>query len=111
MILIYHHHCKFSQYSTMLFINYLNSFMLLYVGSDEMQIFVLKTWDGDFISLEVKTSDTIRDVKVKILDKLEIPVDDQILLYEEQPLQNSNTLLHYSIPENATLHLRLRLRG
>ena len=83
--------------------------MLLYV--DVMQIFVLKTWNGDLISLEVKASDTIGSVKLKILDKLEISTEDQILLYKKQPLQDGFTLLHYSIPEKATLHLRLRLRG
>ena len=76
-----------------------------------MQIFVLQEWNENVISLEVSTSDSIGDIKLKIAGKLEKPTDDQILLYEEQPLHDSCTLLYYSIPEKATLHLQLRLRG
>ena len=76
-----------------------------------MQIFVLPTWDDKVISLEVRASDTIENVKLKISDKLEIPTEDQILLYKEQPLQDVYTLLQYEIPEKSTLNLRLRLKG
>lgn len=77
-----------------------------------MQIYVLQTWNGKVISLKVKSSDTIENVRLKISEKLEIPMDDKIIFYKEQPLlQESRTLREYSIPEKATLHLRLRLRG
>ena len=77
-----------------------------------MQISVLKSWNKDVILLEVKTSDTIGNVKLKISDKLEIPTDDQVLLYEEKLLQDSHNILHYKIPEKAEpLELRKRLRG
>ena len=76
-----------------------------------MRIFVQRTWDGYTIPLEVKGPDTIGNVKSKISEKLNIPTDQQILLYKEQPLQNSHTILHYGIPEKATLQLRLKLKG
>lgn len=76
-----------------------------------MKIFVLQTWTGTTISLQVKGTDTIGSVKSAISDRLEVPTNDQILLYREQLLQVNFTLLDYEIPENATLHLRLRLGG
>ena len=77
-----------------------------------MTIFVQPTWDQRIReSLEVNPIDTIGDIKSKLSLKLGIPSDDQILLYNEQPLWNSCTLLHYKIPKRATLDLRLRLRG
>ena len=76
-----------------------------------MKIFVLQTWDRNVESLEVKPSDTIGNIKSKISGKLGILTDDQILLYKIQPLKDYWTLLHYRIPEGATLDLRLKLRG
>lgn len=69
------------------------------------------TWDNSTTSLEVKISNTIGNVKLKISEKLEIPTNDQILIYNEQPLQDSHTLRHYRIQRGETLDLRLKLRG
>lgn len=76
-----------------------------------METFVVQTWNGSVISLETRISDTIGNVKSKISDKLGIPADDLILLYEEQPLQDGYTLLHYEIQKKPTLDLRQRLKG
>ena len=76
-----------------------------------MQIFVLQTWNGHVESLEVEPSDTIGNIKSKISAKLRISTEDMILLYKEQPLQDSYTLLELGIPKQAILHLQLRLRG
>ena len=76
-----------------------------------MKIFVLQTWNRNVISLEVRASDTIGNVKFTISEELGIPAEDQILLYKKQLLQDDRTLLDYRIPEKATLALRLRLRG
>ena len=77
-----------------------------------MRIFVHQTWEkGSRESLEVNPSDTIGNIKSKLSGKLGILTDDQILLYKKQPLRDFNTLLDYSIPKEAVLDLRLRLRG
>ena len=76
-----------------------------------MKILILQTWNGSTDSMDVKPSDTIGNVKSKISEKWGIPTDDQILLYKQQPLQDSYTLLHYRIPEQGILDLRLKLRG
>lgn len=82
----------------------------------KMQIFV-KTLTGKTITLEVESSDTIRDIKAKIQDKEGIAPIDQRLIYVGQRLEEDDaenpglTLRHYGIQREATLHLVLQTRG
>jgi len=63
------------------------------------------------ISLEVKRSDTIENVKTKIQDKEGIPIDHQLrLIYAQQELEDAKTLANYGIRKNSTLHLEFRLK-
>ncbi|XP_066455600.1 polyubiquitin-B isoform X2 [Eleutherodactylus coqui] len=57
------------------------------------------------MTLEVLTSDTIKDVKAKIQDKEGIPADQQRLKFNDRELDNEHTLNHYNIQDKATLYL------
>ncbi|MGO2110761.1 MAG: ubiquitin-like protein [Pseudoclavibacter sp.] len=69
-----------------------------------MPLFV--TIDGDEpLTLDVESSDSVQQVKHKIRDETDIPVDDQALLYDDLVLEDGRTLGDYDIPADATLTL------
>lgn len=68
----------------------------------QMQIFV-KDMTGEIIPLVVESSDTIADVKEKMLDINGIPVQDQVLFYGGELTNDLSTLADYDIEENSTL--------
>ncbi|MFS7908373.1 putative Ubiquitin-like domain-containing protein [Helianthus anomalus] len=66
---------------------------------------LVKTDTGVFISVEVKGSDTIGRIKLKIQEKQDIPFDQQELVFNQKVLENNNTLANLPIKNRSTLTL------
>ncbi|GJY24737.1 transposase, Tc1-like protein, partial [Tanacetum coccineum] len=60
-----------------------------------LQISVVNVSTGNIISLEVESSDTIKDVKVKIQDKDDILADQQTMFLPQKQLEDDSTLADY----------------
>ena len=75
------------------------------IMSKSMQIFVKIQNLNKTITLEVKLSDTIGDLKAKIQDKEGISSDEQRPIYIDKPLRNEITLYDYNINKERTLEL------
>ena len=75
-----------------------------------MQIFI-KTFTGKTITLQVKSFDTIENVKAKIQEKEGIPPDKFRLTFACKQLKDDQCLLQYDIRSGSTLFVLQKLHG
>ena len=73
----------------------------------------VKTVAGEIISgaLDVERSDTIGDVKQRLLHQEGFPPEQQRLVCGGVRLEDGRTLSDYRIETDATLHLMMQVRG
>ncbi|OMJ75226.1 hypothetical protein SteCoe_25665 [Stentor coeruleus] len=77
---------------------------------NETQIFI-KTLTDMIITLDVKLSDSIEEVKEKLYEKQGFPVDEQRLIFAGKHLENERRLAEYCIQRESTIFCVLRLNG
>ena len=73
--------------------------------------YFIKTSNGQIISLDVEPSSTIEEVKAKIKNKENIPIDEQRLIFDGRQFEDNRTFADYKIQKGETIHLIFRLRG
>ncbi|KAH9206180.1 ubiquitin-related domain-containing protein [Leptodontidium sp. 2 PMI_412] len=75
-----------------------------------MQLFV-KGIKGETLTLNVRSTSLIEDIKATIEEKSGDPQDSQRLIWRGRHLEDGRTLAFYKIGREETFHLVLRLAG
>ncbi|KAM0053246.1 putative Ubiquitin-like domain-containing protein [Helianthus debilis subsp. tardiflorus] len=73
--------------------------------SGDSCIFIKIPTSGESITLKVKSSDTISNLKSTIQDKIHVPYDEQEMIFNEMVLDNMDTLAEHNIKRESTLTL------
>ena len=85
------------------------------VGDSLVLVQVVETLDqpsGKTVTVDCSSLDTFNDVKVKLSDKLGVPVENHYrLLYAGLQFENEKMLFEYNIQRESTMHLVIPLRG
>ncbi|XP_062610805.1 polyubiquitin-like [Saccostrea cucullata] len=89
--------------------NIQNRSILLRVQQNRRMKLFIRTPTETTITLEVNPSDTIENVKIRIQERLRIPVEQQKLIFEGKPLSDDHSLDEYGIRRGFSVCLVLRL--
>lgn len=74
------------------------------------QIFV-KTLTGSTFTFEIKYDQTVQELKNQIYAKIEVPPEQQRMIFAGKQLEDGRTFRDYNIQSESTLHLVKRLSG
>ncbi|KAM3354965.1 hypothetical protein ACQJBY_025614 [Aegilops geniculata] len=74
-------------------------------GESRMMHIFVKTLKGKTLTLEVESSYTIENVKVKIYEQDGTPPRQQVIIFEGERLQEDRTLADYNIERESTLYV------
>jgi len=69
-----------------------------------MKVFIMN-FTGDTIYVEVKLSDTVEELKKKIHEKINIPPEQQRLIFNGDQLDDDQELSYYNIKNGSMIHL------
>ncbi|CAB4410668.1 unnamed protein product [Rhizophagus irregularis] len=72
-------------------------------------IHVVITKTRKTLELKADTSDTVKQIKQKIQNEENIPLDQQCLIFDGRQLYNVHTLSYYNIKKGSTLNLECKL--
>ena len=107
------------RYNNLLIDNYNCSFKYYKIPEDSTIEFIhykiggkyyVATLTGLTITIELNKSDTIKILKEKIQDQIEVPPDEQRIIFQGKQLEDDKTIEDYNIWNESTLHMVLRLR-
>ena len=65
---------------------------------------------GMNFTVQVNPSDNVATLKEQICKSQDIPVDQQVLIFCKNILENESILTQYNIQKNSTVHLALKTR-
>ena len=71
----------------------------------KLERILVRTFERKTIPVFVEQSDTIKNIKLQIKDKLNIPLEKQFLYLKETLLEDNLTCNQYNINKNTTLYL------
>lgn len=88
-----------------------HSTLILFRKSVELTEVFVNMFTGKTVSLMVKPTYTIADVKVEIWKKERVCVDEQVLMFNEMVVGDNGTLFDFGVVRNSTLTLMCRSKG
>ena len=75
------------------------------IGS--IEIHIIQSSNKQMISINVDPSDTIKHLKTEITKQNKVPINIQVLKFDDQILQNDKTASHYNITNQCLLMLTI----